>query len=98
MRKHTIFLALILLTLFLAGCNNRNVQSDNITADQAKSIALAQVPGATTDHIREFDVDYLNNGNLEYEGKIYYHSMEYSFEIDGYNGAIRSWEEEPIYE
>ncbi|MBP3486562.1 MAG: PepSY domain-containing protein, partial [Oscillospiraceae bacterium] len=59
--------------------------------------ALAQVPGATVDNIREFGVDY-DDGRLEYEGKIYYDHMEYEFEIDGYSGAIRSWDVESVYD
>lgn len=66
-----------------------------ITADEAKNIALAQVSGATLDDIYEFETDY-DDGRLEYEGTIYYSGMEYEFTIDGYSGAIRSWEAEPI--
>ena len=69
----------------------------SITAEEAKAKALAQVPGATMDNIREFETDY-DDGRLEYEGKIYYDHMEYEFEIDGYSGAIRSWEVESIYD
>ncbi len=68
-----------------------------ISADQAKAIAIAQVPGASLSDIREFETDY-DDGRLEYEGKIYYGGMEYEFEIDGYSGAIRSWEVESIYD
>ena len=68
----------------------------SITADQAKALALEQVPGATTADIYEFEVDY-DDGRLEYEGKIIYNGMEYEFEIDGYSGSIRSWESEPTY-
>ena len=65
--------------------------------DQAKQIALAQVPGASTGDIREFEVDH-DDGRLEYEGTILYGEMEYEFEIDGYSGAIRSWEVESIHD
>lgn len=64
-----------------------------ITADQAKQIALAEVPGATTSDIYEFKLDR-DDGRLEYEGSIYYGGMEYEFTIDGYSGAIREWEVE----
>ncbi|MCD8115917.1 MAG: PepSY domain-containing protein [Oscillospiraceae bacterium] len=67
--------------------------STTITADEAKAIALAQVPGASASNIREFETDY-DDGRLQYEGKIIYDGMEYEFEIDGYSGAIRSWEAE----
>ena len=71
--------------------------STEISDAEAKKIALAQVPGAKESDIREFEVDY-DDGRLEYEGSIYYGEMEYEFEIDGYSGAIRSWEAESIYD
>ena len=51
------------------------------------------MPGATVDDIRGFETDY-DDGRLEYEGRIIYDGIEYEFEIDGYSGAIRSWEAE----
>ena len=71
--------------------------SKEITEQEAKKIALAQVPGAKESDIHEFEVDY-DDGRLEYEGSIYFEEMEYEFEIDGYSGAIRSWEVESIYD
>ena len=65
--------------------------STTISADRAKEIALAEVPGATLQNIHEFEVDQ-DDGRLEYEGSIYYNGVEYEFSIDGYSGAIRSWE------
>ena len=62
-----------------------------ITADQAKEIALAEVPGATVDDIYDFELDR-DDGRREYEGAIWYDGTEYEFTIDGYSGAIRSWE------
>ena len=77
--------------------NNAETTSKEISDAEAKKIALAQVPGAKESDIREFEVDY-DDGRLEYEGTIYYGEMEYEFEIDGYSGAIRSWEVESIYD
>ena len=77
--------------------NNANTTSKEISESEAKKIALAQVPEAKESDIREFEVDY-DDGRLEYEGSIYYGEMEYEFEIDGYSGAIRSWEVESIYD
>ena len=68
-----------------------------ISADQAKEIALARVPGATVNDIYEFELDR-DDGRLEYEGTIYYNGMEYDFTIDGYSGAIREWDAEPIWD
>lgn len=67
--------------------------STAITADEAKEIALAEVPGATVDDIYEFELDR-DDGRLEYEGSIWYDGTEYEFTIDGYSGAIREWEAE----
>ena len=67
--------------------------SQTITADRAKEIVLAEVPGATTSDIYEFEVDR-DDGRLEYEGSIYYNGTKYEFSVDGYSGAIRSWEVE----
>lgn len=64
-----------------------------ITAEEAKTLALAQVPGATESDIIEFKTDR-DDGRIEYEGEILYSGMKYEFEIDGYSGAIRSWEAE----
>ena len=64
-----------------------------ITADRAKEIALAEVPGATASDIYEFETDR-DDGRLEYEGTIYYNGTEYDFTIDGYSGAIRGWDVE----
>ena len=71
--------------------------STKLTETDAKKIALEQVPGAKESDIREFEVDY-DDGRLEYEGSIHYEELEYEFEIDGYSGAIRSWEVESIYD
>lgn len=66
-----------------------------VTAEQARQIALARVPGAAAADIREFETDY-DDGALKYEGKIIYNGMEYEFEIDAYSGFVREWSAEPI--
>ncbi|MBR6646687.1 MAG: PepSY domain-containing protein [Clostridia bacterium] len=81
--------------------NNKDKEKNNsksknmINETQAKKKAIAQVPGAKMSNIVEFETDY-DDGRVEYEGKIYYGNMEYEFEIDGYSGAIRSWDAEEI--
>ena len=77
------------------GYTAQNSSGSQITEEKAKELALAQVPGATADDIREFKTDY-DDGHFQYEGKIIYNGMEYEFEIDGYSGAIRSWEAEDV--
>ena len=66
-----------------------------ITAEEAKALALAQVPGAASSDIIEFETDY-DDGRLEYEGKILYNGMEYEFEIDAYSCAFRGGEAECV--
>ena len=67
-----------------------------ITAEQARAIALAEVPGAAESDIYEFETDR-DDGRLEYEGKIIYNNTAYEFTIDGYSGAIREWDAEPFH-
>lgn len=64
-----------------------------ITAEEAKTLALAQVPGAAESDIIKFETDR-DDGRIEYEGEILYSGMKYEFEIDAYSGTIRSWEAE----
>ena len=68
-----------------------------IGVEKAKSIALAKVPGATASNIRKARLDY-DDGRAEYEVEIVYNAMEYDFEIDGYTGAILSWDRDSIYD
>lgn len=72
---------------------SQSAGSGAITADDAKALALAKVPGATDGDIREFEADY-DDGRLEYEGKIIYNGIEYEFEIDGSSGQFLKWEKE----
>ena len=72
-------------------------QSAAITEEEAKNVALSQVPGSDESHIVKFRTDY-DDGRLEYEGTIIFEEMEYEFEIDGYSGAIRDWDAESIYD
>ena len=67
-----------------------------LTEAQIKSIALAQVPGATTANIYKFERDY-DDGRLEYEVKIVYGTLEYEFEISA-TGTILSRDVESIYD
>jgi len=67
-----------------------------ITAEEAKALALSQVPGAAENDIIEFKTDR-DDGRIEYEGEIIYSGMKYEFEIDGYSGTIRSWEVEKAH-
>ena len=70
--------------------------SGTISADDAKAIALAQVPGASASDIWEFETDR-DDGRIQYEGKIVYGGMEYEFEIDGYSAPTRNGEGAPAH-
>ena len=74
-----------------AGSNSGSM----ISEAEARSLALAQVPGATEQNLYEFHIDR-DDGRTQYEGAIVYDGMEYEFEIDAYSGAFRNWESEPF--
>ena len=61
-------------------------QSNYITADRAKEIALAEVPGGTVSKC-QLDRD---DGRLVYEVEVYSGTTEYDFEIDAQTGSILS--------
>ena len=66
------------------------------TEQEIRDIALAKVPGATSQEIRlSLDQD---DGKLLYEGKIVHDGMEYEFEIDAYSGAILEWEADSVFD
>ena len=64
--------------------------SDNvqlISVEKAKSIALAQVPGADESHLGEIDLDR-KHGRMEYEIEIFYNNSKYEYDIDAVTGEI----------
>lgn len=68
----------------------KTAESEGISLEQAKKIALAKVPGADDSHIRiEKGRD---DGQLLYEGKIVYSGVEYEFEISAADGSVLDWE------
>ena len=67
---------------------SRNVNnSQTITMEKAKSIALAQVPGANQSHFGKIDLDY-DHGRAVYEIEIFYNNSKYEFDIDASTGEI----------
>lgn len=76
-----------------------NAQSNGgpISPDQAKSIAVSKVPGASLKNIVKFKRDY-DHGFMKYEGKIIFNNMEYEFEIDSTTGNIIEWEAESVWD
>ena len=67
--------------------NNNVNNSQNITMEKAKSIALAQVPGANESHFGEIDLDH-DHGRTVYEIEIFYNNSKYEFDIDASTGEI----------
>lgn len=75
--------------------SNKNVvveqpeASSEIGLEEAKSIALAQVPGASSGDIVKAYSDY-DDGRAEYDIEIQYDGYEYEFEISAESGNIIS--------
>ena len=67
--------------------NNNVSSSQNVTMEKAKSIALAQVPGANESHFGEIDLDH-DHGRTVYEIEIFYNNSKYEFDIDASTSEI----------
>ncbi|MDO4746347.1 MAG: PepSY domain-containing protein [Bacillota bacterium] len=63
--------------------------SSEISLEEAKSIALSQVSGASKGNITKAEKDY-DDGRAEYEIEIEYNGYEYEFEISASSGNILS--------
>lgn len=63
-----------------------------ISMEEAKSIALSRVQGATEQNM-SIKLDF-DDGWYVYEGEIMYNGMEYEFDIDANSGTILKWESE----
>ena len=71
-----------------SGYINNNVNnSQTITMEKAKSIALAQVSGANQSHFGKIELDY-DHGRAVYEIEIFYNNSKYEFDIDASTGEI----------
>ena len=71
-----------------SGYVNNNVNnSQTITMEKAKTIALAQVPGANQSHFGKIDLDY-GHERAVYEIEIFYNNSKYEFDIDASTGEI----------
>ena len=71
-----------------SGYINNNVNnSQTITMEKAKSIALAQVPGANQSHFGKIELDH-DYGRAVYEIEIFYNNSKYEFDIDASTGEI----------
>ena len=71
-----------------SGYINNNVNnSQTITMEKAKSIALAQVPGANQSHFGKIELDH-DHGRAVYEIEIFYNNSKYEFDIDASTAEI----------
>ena len=71
-----------------SGYINNNVNnSQTITMEKAKSIALAQVPGANQSHFGKIELDH-DHGRAVYEIEIFYNNSKYEFDIDASTGKV----------
>lgn len=66
-----------------------------IGEEKARSIALARVPGATADAIRELKLDQ-DDGRWEYEIELVYNQREYEFTLDAFTGTVLKWSTEVL--
>lgn len=76
---------------------NMKSSTTDIGLESASQIALQQVPGATSEHLKRIHLDY-DDGIAIYEGKIIYGEFEYEFEISAATGSILDWDVESIYD
>ena len=67
--------------------NSNANNSQNITIEKAKSIALAQVRGANQSHFGKIELDH-DHGRAVYEIEIFFNNSKYEFDIDASTGKI----------
>ena len=67
--------------------NSNANNSQNITIEKAKSIALAQVRGANQSHFGKIELDH-DHGRAIYEIEIFYNNSKYEFDIDASTGEV----------
>ena len=67
--------------------NSNANNSQNITIEKAKSIALAKVRGANQSHFGKIELDH-DHGRAVYEIEIFYNNSKYEFDIDASTGKI----------
>lgn len=71
--------------------NTANAPLGDISPEQAKKIALAQVPGATESNITKMKEDF-EHGRAVYEIEIRHGFKEYDMEIDKATGKVVKFE------
>lgn len=82
---------------YYRGGSSNTSSATEIGETKVKSIAVAQVPGASESNIVQLKRDY-DDGRLVYDVKIIVGTMEYEMEIDAYTGSILSRDAESIYD
>lgn len=71
-----------------------DVPAVKMSESQAKNTVRSYVPGSTLSDITAFTTN-TEDGKMEYVGTLTYGGMHYTFTIDAYSGAFRSWEATP---
>ena len=91
--------ALALGALLFAGGVALAAPSGNyIGSEKAQQIALENA-GLSADSVTfiRTHLDY-DDGRAVYEGKFFYGSLEYEFEVDAAEGIVTEWDVESIYD
>lgn len=78
------------------GKEPQDLEVKAIAPDEAKDIALEQVPGATESNVSVLE-DY-DNGKLYYDVTVVYGDIKYEFEIDSASGAITETDKDSVYD
>lgn len=63
--------------------------SNLITLEKARSIALQRIPGATLSHVHECEFD---RDDCRYDCEIWYNGCEYECKVDARTGTVVEWE------
>ena len=71
-----------------------DIKSIKMSEYEAKKAVLSCVPAAEESDITAFTTN-TEDGKMEYVGTLTYGGMHYTFTIDAYSGAFRSWEATP---
>ena len=70
----------------------RRQSGDPVDLEGARAVVLEKVPGAPAGDIRIWEDS--EHGLRKYEGRLFYGSVDYEFEIDAATGIIAEWKAE----
>lgn len=78
------------------GQQSQTGQSEGITADEAKTIALSHAGIDSSDVMFIQAQEDRDDGRVTYKGQIIYSDTEYDFEVDASTGQILEWSSERL--